>query len=71
MKEKKLYKRQQVKELEIKVNKIVIDLIKKFTDLKLQNKATNDQYMEFLGCTQNIHKSIDDLIIFMYENSDQ
>ena len=71
MKNKKLYKKQDVKELEIEVNKIVIDLMKKFTDLKLQNKASNDQYMEFVGCTQDIHKSIDDLINFMYENSKQ
>ena len=69
MKQEKLYKKQQVKELEIEVNQMMINLMKKFTTLKLQKKATNYQYMEFMGCTQDIHKAVDEMFEFLYENS--
>jgi len=71
MKQQKLYKRQQVKELEIEANQIIMNLMKKFTTLKLQNKATNEQYMEFMGCTQDIYKAVDEMFEFLYENSEQ
>ena len=71
MKQQKLYKKQEVKELEIESNQIIINLMKKFTSLKLQNKATNSQYMEFMGCTQDIYKAIEEMFEFLYENSEQ